>query len=235
MQQPLQPMRSGDNTYVSPVDPKCSAVLQSSVPVTNYPSSSAYVTAIGGTSLFVDQKYNYAFETVWGTVGSYPAGSPLSFFDGTTGDVSKLYGPVSWQSAISNFTAGGYGVINQLGSLRATPDISMLGFFGTGLLVYEGSALSYVKEGGTSLACPLFSGTLVLVNQMRHLLNKGPIGQSAPYLYQMNNLLLANRALHLIIPPAQIIAGATPPHQRQLQLMQRFTRLPPRSLLTIPP
>ena len=86
----------------------------------------------------------------------------------------------------------------------------MLGDPGTGLLIVAEGA--QVQDGGTSLACPLFSATLVLVNQARSLLNKcTPIGQAAPYLYKNNQLLLEKRALNLIIPPAVIISGATPP------------------------
>lgn len=206
----------GDNTYTTPVDPttgksKCNAHAQAAV---NYPSSSAYVTAVGATSLFVDSSYHYAFETVWGTVRS--VNNVLTYSGGTGGGISQFYGPVSWQSGISDFTAGGYGVISSFGSLRALPDVAMLGDPDTGLLIIEGG--TQIQEGGTSLACPLFSGTLVLVNQARALLNKGtPIGQAAPYLYQGNAALSASRALNLIIPPAQIISGATPPPSSSIQ------------------
>ena len=192
----------GDNTY--PTSSKCSGYWPSS-PTVNYPSSSAYVTAVGATALFVDTNYRYAFETVWGTVKS-----DMKYDGGTGGGVSQFYGPASWQSSISDFTAGGYGVIHNFGNHRALPDVAMLGDPRTGLLIVaEGEQ---VQDGGTSLACPLFSATLVLVNQARGLLNKGtPIGQAAPYLYQNNNLLLASRAINLIVPPALIISGATPP------------------------
>lgn len=195
----------GDNTYTNAG--KCNGTWPSA-PAVNYPSSSAYVTAVGATALFVDSQYRYAFETVWGTVATV-SGS-LSYTGGTGGGISQFYGPVSWQSSISTFTAGGYGVINTQGNRRSLPDVAMLGDPHTGLLIIANG--TQVQDGGTSLACPLFSATLVLVNQARTLLNKGtPIGQAAPYLYQQNSTLLANRALNLIIPPAIIISGATPP------------------------
>lgn len=195
----------GDNTYTNAG--KCNGTWPSA-PTVDYPSSSAYVTAVGATALFVDNKYRYAFETVWGTVETIH--SSLAYTGGTGGGISQFYGPVSWQSSISGFTAGGYGVINNYGSRRALPDVAMLGDPRTGLLIIADGM--QVQDGGTSLACPLFSATLVLVNQARALLNKGtPIGQAAPYLYQQNNLLLASRAINLIIPPALIISGSTPP------------------------
>jgi subtilase family serine protease len=195
----------GDNTYDN--QKKCTTTWPAPTTV-EYPASSAYATAVGATSLFVDNNYSYAFETVWGTVKTLSG--TLSFDGGTGGGISQLYGPVSWQNTISQFTAGGYGVINTFGSRRALPDIAMLGDPNTGLLIVAQGAM--VQDGGTSLACPLFSATLVLVNQARALLSRGtPIGQAAPYLYQNNQILLSNRAINLIIPPAVIISGATPP------------------------
>lgn len=198
----------GDNTYSTQI--KCTG----SGLAVNYPSSSAYVTAVGATALFVDSQYRYAFETVWGGVKTI--NNISSYEGGTGGGISQYYGPVAWQNSISNFTAGGYGVINNYGNRRALPDIAMLGDPQTGLLIIAEGA--QVQDGGTSLACPLFSATLVLINQARSLLNKGtPIGQAAPYLYQMNQVLLANRAINLIIPPALIISGATPPPATVIQ------------------
>ncbi|KTC89314.1 S53 family peptidase [Fluoribacter dumoffii] len=195
----------GDNTYTT--QKKCSGKWPSH-PKVDYPSSSAYVTAVGATALFVDNNYHYAFETVWGTVKNIKG--VYSYDGGTGGGISRYYGPVSWQSSISNFTAGGYGVISHYGNRRALPDIAMLGDPQTGLLIIADGV--QVQDGGTSLACPLFSATLTLVNQARSLLNKGtPIGQAAPYLYPKKDILLASRAINLIIPPAVIISGATPP------------------------
>ncbi len=194
----------GDNAYDN--HKKCQN--SSSSPLTvNYPASSAYVTAIGGTSLFVNTNYRYAFETVWGSVKTID--TVLSYDGGTGGGVSTLYGSGTWQTSLAGFSAGGYGVVGSYSNYRALPDIAMLGDPETGLwIVSEGSL---VKDGGTSLACPLFSATTVLVNQARMLLQHPRLGQVAPYLYQMNQTLLANRAINLIIPPALIISGATPP------------------------
>lgn len=202
----------GDNSYTSPpeADTHQSKCKGNGTPVVpRYPPTSAYVTAVGGTSMFVDQNYRYAFETVWGTVAFNSFYGAISYIEGSSGGISSIYGPVPWQSSLIGFTAGGYGTINAL-SGRSVPDIAMLADFNTPLhIVYKGkTSLGF----GTSLACPLFSGTLVLVNQVRRLLNKGtPIGQAAPYLYTMNSTLLSSRSLNLITPPAQILSGALPP------------------------
>lgn len=195
----------GDNTY--PTQTKCSGDPHSPLSV-DYPSSSEYVTAVGATAIFVNSNYQYAFETVWGAVSN--DNGAYKYDGGTGGGISKLYGPVTWQNSISNYTAGGYGVINTFGSLRALPDVAMLGDPATGLLIIAQG--QQVQDGGTSLACPLFSATLVMINQARSLLNKGtPIGQAAPYLYEHNQDLLTSKSLNLIVPPAVIISGATPP------------------------
>lgn len=191
----------GDDTYNSSWP--CTADPYATV---EYPASSMYTTAVGGTSMFVDSQWNYAFETLW---GSYYNGG---FYGGTTGGISQYHGPVAWQDSIRDFTAGGYtsGTVGDYNK-RAVPDISMLADPYTGLTIYERNN-SFVY-GGTSLACPLFSGTLTLINQARMLLNGSPhpVGQAAPYLYTNNSVLLKAQALRLISPPHRIIDGALPP------------------------
>ncbi|CEG58518.1 S53 family peptidase [Legionella fallonii] len=189
----------GDQTYHSSWP--CSRY--GSDPSIQYPVSSAYVTAVSGTSLFVDNNYNYAFESGW---GNYKNGSPYS---GSMGGISHWRAFPSWQAPISNLTAGGYGVVGSHN--RAIPDIAMVADYYTGLLIYQGG--SFYKTGGASQSTPLFSGVLTLVNQARALLNGGvpkPIGLAAPYFYTFNRQLINGKALNLVTPPHQIISGATP-------------------------
>lgn len=192
----------GDGTYNS-TWPCSKNSAQANV---QYPASSAFTTAVGGTSAFVDNNWNYAFETLW---GSYYDGA---YYGGTTGGISQFYGPVAWQSSISNFLAGGY-TLGSVGAYakRALPDIAMLADPYTGLTIYVShGSLVY---GGTSLACPLFSATQLLVNQERMLLNGGTpkqLGQAAPYLYTQNTILHYGQGLRLISPPHLIIDGAKP-------------------------
>ncbi len=168
-----------------------------------YPVSSTYVTAVAGTSLFVDNNYNYAFESGWGTFKNG------TIYSGSMGGISQWRAFPSWQAPISNFIAGGYGVVGNHN--RAAPDIAMDADYYTGLIIYQGGV--FFKTGGASQSTPLFSGVLTLVNQARALLNGGaqkPIGLAAPYFYTFNNLLINNKAINLITPPHQIISGATP-------------------------
>ncbi len=189
----------GDQTYTSSWP--CPKLGNS--PSIQYPVSSAYVTAVGGTSLFVDNNYNYAFESGWGT---YVNGA---LYSGSMGGISKWRSFPTWQAPISTFTAGGYGVVGNTN--RAIPDIAMVADYYTGLMIYQGG--SFYQTGGASQSTPLFSGVVTLVNQARALLNGGtanPIGLVAPYLYTNNRQLINSRALNLVSPPHLIISGATP-------------------------
>lgn len=192
----------GDQTYNS----SWTCTQLSTTPSIQYPVSSPYVTAVSGTSLFVDNNWHYAFETGWGTLVNG------SFYSGSMGGISQYRPSPVWQSSISDFTAGGYnaGTVGYYNH-RAIPDIAMLGDLYTGLLTYS-DGCSPCYDGGASLATPLFSGTLTLVNQSRALLagTQQPIGLAAPYFYTNNLNLLQAQALHLITPPHKIVSGAQP-------------------------
>lgn len=194
----------GDQTYNSSWT--CSKMGNS--PSIQYPVSSTYVTAVSGTSLFVDSTYNYAFESGWGNYkeDNNQVARPYS---GSMGGISQWRSFPSWQAPISTFTAGGYGTVGSHN--RAIPDIAMDADYFTGLIIYEGG--QFYKTGGASQSTPLFSGVVTLVNQARAIKNKGvpkPIGLVAPYFYTYNNKLITSKALNLVSPPHQIISGATP-------------------------
>lgn len=187
----------GDRTYDSSYCAR--AGLRNSV---IYPASSAYVTAIGGTSLFVDNSWNYAYETVWGTSANH------QFVYGGGGGVSKYFGPVLWQNPITYFFAGGYGQLPP-NSKRSLPDIAMLADPHTGLITYLNGNPSIT--GGTSVGTSLFSGVLTLVNQVRMSKNKSRIGLAAPYFYMQNSPLHHSKSLNATSAPRQIISGASLP------------------------
>jgi subtilase family serine protease len=54
---------SGDSGYESPVEDPGSDMIQ-----VDYPTSSPWVTSVGGTSLAIGSRNNYEFETSWGTL-----------------------------------------------------------------------------------------------------------------------------------------------------------------------
>jgi subtilase family serine protease len=176
----------------------------------DYPASSPWVTAVGGTSLFLNDDNSYDFETGWGT-GLHELGScassdvdsvtglkectsydnskdtDLGFQGGAGGGLSYVFTAQPWQSAaIGDDTANGFGTV---GTHRAVPDISMLADPYTGMNVYitdlsAGDTAPEVEPyGGTSLASPLFAGMSALVDQARADAGQAPMGLASQYLY----------------------------------------------------
>lgn len=137
----------------------------------DYPTSSPYVTSVGGTSLFLNPDNSFAFETSWGTTLKKKwAGTStwvdLGFVFGGGGGTSNIFGKPSWQTGLS-------------GTMRSVPDISMVADPYTGVPVNIGGY--YYIYGGTSLSSPLFSGVMALADQAAGY----DLGQAAPLLYPL--------------------------------------------------
>jgi len=167
---------SGDSGYEGPgEDPGGSTQDQ-----VDYPTSSPYVTSVGGTSLAIGKYNGYRWETSWGTIidplakggkkwqytppGPYPAG-----YDGSSGGgVSTVYPQPSYQAGVvpaslSESVPGGGTTTTPM---RVVPDVSALADPSTGILVGQTTlqpngktyAFSLSRIGGTSVACPVFAG-----------------------------------------------------------------------------
>lgn len=182
-----------------------------------HPASNTYAIAVGGSSLYADADCHYVFEGGWGEYRPNVV-TDANFFGGGGGGISPhLPAMASQVATIGGLSAGGYpGVISDTSCMgtqcRALPDIAMIGDPYTGLMVYFGPTC--LKKGcsvaGTSLAAPLFAGTIALVNQARELINNGypkPIGLITPYLYTQNALLKKQKALRVVNPPHFFIPG----------------------------
>lgn len=129
----------------------------------DWPASSPWVTAVGGTSLGVDASNNRVVETGWGTSNYNCDSTTLActrtgWLYGAGGGVSRLFPRPSYQSALD--VTG-----------RAVPDVAALGDPQTGLLVGQTQAFpdgNYYDEyriGGTSLSSPIFAGLMALADQ----------------------------------------------------------------------
>jgi subtilase family serine protease len=130
---------------------------------TDFPASSPWVTAVGGTALGVSASNTRALETGWGT-SSYSCNTTTlactrtGWLYGAGGGVSQLFAKPAYQSAL-NVTG------------RAVPDVSALGDPQTGYLVGqtqtfpEGAHYDEYRLGGTSLASPIFAGLMALADQ----------------------------------------------------------------------
>ena len=133
---------------------------------TGYPSTSPFVTAAGGTTVYVSG--NSTLQTAWSNYGFIPY---FVNYGGSTGGVSMLE-PLPWyQSDLTVPLSYPYG--------RMVPDISLSAspFPGT-WVVYSGNVTGIF--GGTSEASPLLAGLLTLVMQKVH----HPLGLINPFLYQ---------------------------------------------------
>ena len=166
---------SGDSGYESPGEDPSSNTIQ-----VDYPTSSPWVTSVGGTSLAIGSKGNYEFETSWGTLldplaskgkswqytppGQYPA-----FYDGSSGGgTSTLYAQPSYQRGVVPARLSHRLPDGQMSkrAMRVVPDVSALADPSTGMLVGETTlqpngktyAFSLSRIGGTSVACPVFAG-----------------------------------------------------------------------------
>jgi len=138
----------------------------------NAPSSSPYITQVGGTTLTMNGTgASYASETVWNWGIEYG-----SSYDGTgsSGGISSSYHIPSWQTNLPNLTAAGGST-----SFRNIPDVAL-----TADNIYvafgDGSSAPY---GGTSCATPLWAGFIALANQQAVASARPVVGFVNPALY----------------------------------------------------
>jgi len=152
----------------------------------SYPATSAYGTAIGGTSIGIPNGTDAGAETGWGNNATYLSfgtasvldpPKPLGNIGGSGGGESTFIAKPSWQLSLP-------------GTGRQEPDISALADPYTGVVFVEfGQPLAGI--GGTSLSSPIFSAIWALAEQKAG----APLGQAAPMLAQ-----LAANAITDIVP-----------------------------------
>jgi hypothetical protein len=138
---------SGDSGYSGPETGMTSAV---------FPASSAYVTAVGGTTLFLNPNKSYGFETAWIHSG---------------GGVSSIFAKPQWQFG-SNIPSDGW---------RDIPDVAFDASPNSGVHVIIGGDDNGLLNGGTSLSAAIWAGTSSLINQKIG----GNIGLLNPFIYQI--------------------------------------------------
>jgi subtilase family serine protease len=132
---------------------------------TDWPASSPWVTAVGGTSLGIDASNQRAVETGWGT-SNYNCNSTTlactrtGWLYGAGGGVSVVFAE-PWYQQTAGLTLSGRGI----------PDVAALADPQTGLLVGQtqafpdGNFYDEFRIGGTSLASPIFAGIMALADQ----------------------------------------------------------------------
>jgi subtilase family serine protease len=163
---------SGDFTFDDPT------VNPASV---SAPADSPYATAVGGVSVALKSNNTIAWQAGWGTnwnllIDSGTIFDPPTngfFYGGSGGGPSAVFAKPSFQSKLP-------------GMHRLLPDISWVGDPFTGVIIaitngFVSPPLEFQVWGGTSVACPMFSGLWAIANQEAG----APLGQAAHYLSSM--------------------------------------------------
>ncbi len=159
----------------------CCAVGNSSSneasPSVDFPASSPYVVACGGTSLVAANSTTIQSEVVWNTKN-------LGGIYATGGGYSTKNPKPGFQSSIK-FPAG---------AGRGVPDVACNCASETGIITLVNG--KYYVLGGTSAAAPFFAGLFALACQAK----KGPIGYINQKLYQsrsaFNDILGGNNGVY---------------------------------------
>jgi len=189
----------------------------------DYPPSSPYVTAVGGTSLQIAHNGTRSGELGWSSTtsnlctaalkgvipgctkkkeGTYVPPDPGTYFGGSGGGTSFNYQQPYYQAATVPADLAERNTINGTTPFRVEPDISMDADPFTGMLegMTEsfGSSVAYGQFaiGGTSLASPLFAGVLADANEV----SGTDLGFVNPALYKLNQTTPA--AFYDVVPPS---------------------------------
>ena len=151
----------------------------------SFPASSPFVSAVGGTTLFVnvtsgslssmEANATYGREIAWSVTPSY-----INYTLSSGGGVSTLFPKPWYQSVIG-------------GSTREVPDVAADANPFTGFpVIVEGQTLIV---GGTSLASPLWAGMYADLNAYL----KRDLGFLNPYIYSIyRNSTLYSKAFHRV-------------------------------------
>jgi subtilase family serine protease len=148
-------------------------------PSADFPASSPWVTAVGGTSLAVGKDGKKLFETGWETGksvltnGAYVPGPPGAYTTGSGGGTSVLFDQPFYQKGL---VPDALSTQNQHGNHkgRVVPDISAVGDPNTGFLVGQtqtfpdGVYYSQYRIGGTSLSSPILAGIVAVSDSLTH-------------------------------------------------------------------
>jgi len=163
-------------------------------PSVSYPADSPYATAVGGVTVALNADNSIAWQAGWGnneTFLSY-AGEVFDppFAEGFAGGSGGGPSTCAFQDVNYNCLAGfpkpWYQKGFVPGKYRQLPDISWVADPFTGVVIAitvpdEVPSLLWQVWGGTSVACPMFSGLWAIANQEAGV----PLGQAAPYVYSL--------------------------------------------------
>ncbi len=128
----------------------------------DFPASSPYITAVGGTWLNLTQRNGQIVR--YSETGWNKSGGGVSGYFSTPSYQKQLPGPLI------------------LGS-RGVPDVSFSAMPAAGYFVFYNG--SWLGAGGTSFGAPIWAGILGLENQLRASTGEGVLGFANPILYSI--------------------------------------------------
>ncbi|MGW2930368.1 S53 family peptidase [Streptomyces sp. NPDC001156] len=142
------------------------------------PANSAWVTAVGGTSLAVGRDNQYLWETGWGTEkatlsadGKSWTNFPGAFTSGAGGGTSKTVAEPFYQKGV---VPDALAKANSADGNRVVPDIAAIADPNTGFKVGQTQTFpdgsqqySEYRIGGTSLAAPVIAAVQALAQEAR--------------------------------------------------------------------
>lgn len=170
------------------------------------PASDPNVTAVGGTTLFLQTNGDYDYEASWE--------GPLEGV-GSGGGVSTIYARPTWQT-------GGGGLATLGAGRRLVPDVSADADPLSGYLVYDsegknilgqtrcGSGGCWQVGAGTSAAAPLWAGLIALANQAAATHGKPALGFLNPALYALANAGRSPAPFHDVTEGGNLYYAAGP-------------------------
>jgi subtilase family serine protease len=175
-----------------------------------WPASSPSVTAVGGTWLQYNWRWNPQTNFQTALAISYlltgvkpspydPIIQALFNWDATGDSVEGVYQEEWWIlfRGYGSATGGGLSAVFptpwwQAGlpmsltqGARAVPDLSWNAATDGSVLVYSTPGGGWDSYSGASCGTPQIAGLVAIANQMRAALGKGPVGHLAPKLYQL--------------------------------------------------
>ena len=140
-------------------------------PAVDFPASSPFVTAVGGTAVGLDKKGKRVFTTVWGENVSVLSGKkhatwspklPGDFAAGAGGGASSLFaGPDYQRGVVPAGLADGMRTSTDVAALAASSTGFQVGFRPSG----PSGRYTTTAAGGTSLATPIVAAQMALAQQ----------------------------------------------------------------------
>ncbi|MGB9233505.1 MAG: S53 family peptidase [Terriglobales bacterium] len=168
-------------------------------PTVSAPADSPWATAVGGVTLALNPDNSIAWQAGWGNnetllaeegfVSDPPSEEAFGFIGGSGGGPSNCASQDSSGNCLAGFPKPSFQK-KLPGKYRQLPDISWLAdpYTGVAILISipgDVPAQTWQVWGGTSVACPMFSGLWAIANQEAEAGGGPALGLAAQYLYSM--------------------------------------------------